>query len=52
MKKFRQIWLVFVAVVVLLFGAYYGMQMIKADSSGRVISGGGDLLEISIHDDD
>lgn len=52
MKKFRQIWLVFVAVVVLLFGVYYGMQMIKADSSGPVISGGGDLLEISIHDDD
>ena len=50
MKRFRQIWLVFVAVVVLLFGAYYGMQMIKADSSGPVISGGKDQIEVSIHD--
>ena len=50
MKKFRKIWLVFVIAAVLLGAAYYGMQYIKADSSGPVISGGEEDLKISIHD--
>lgn len=52
MKRFRQIWLVFVAAMLVIFIAYRGMQLIKEDSSGPVISGGNDKIEVSIHDGD
>lgn len=52
MKKFRRIWLIFVIIVVLAFAGFYGMQVIKADSSAPVISGGQDQLKVSIHDGD
>lgn len=50
MKRFRQIWMIFVALMVVLFIGYRGMQMLRTDSSGPVISGGGDSIEVSIHD--
>lgn len=50
MKKFRKIWMIFVIIVVLAFAGYYGMQVMKEDSSGPVISGGKDQIEVSIHD--
>lgn len=50
MKKFRKIWMIFVIIVVLIFAGFYGMQMMKEDSSGPVISGGKDQIEVSIHD--
>ena len=50
MKKFRRLWMICVALAVLIFIAYKGMQMMKTDSSGPVISGGGDKIEVSIHD--
>lgn len=50
MKKFRRFWMIFFDLAVLVFIAYKGMQMIKTDSSGPVISGGGDKIEVSIHD--
>lgn len=50
MKKFRKIWLLFVAFMTAIFILYWGLQMIKTDSSGPVISGGGDRIEVSIHD--
>lgn len=50
MKRFRKIWLFFVALMLLMFGAYRGMQMLKTDSSGPVISGGNDKITVSIHD--
>ena len=52
MKRFRKIWLIFVIMVVLAFAGFYGMQVMKADSSGPVISGGKDQMEVSIHDGD
>ena len=50
MKRFRKIWLFFVALMLLMFGAYRGMQMLKTDSSGPVISSGNDKITVSIHD--
>ncbi len=52
MKKFRKIWLIFVILMVLLCATYYGMQYMKADSSGPVISGGEDHIKVSIHDEE
>ena len=52
MKKFRQIWLIFVIIVVLAFAGFYVMQIIERDSSAPVISGGQDQLKVSIHDGD
>ena len=50
MKKFRQIWLIFVIIVVLAFAGFYAMQIMETDSSAPVISGGQDQLKVSIHD--
>lgn len=50
MKKFRTIWLIFVIIVVLAFAGFYAMQIMEADSSAPVISGGQDQLKVSIHD--
>lgn len=50
MKKFRKIWLGIVIVMVLLFTGYCVYENMKADSSGPVISGGQDKIEVSIHD--
>jgi hypothetical protein len=52
MKKFRKIWMIFVIIVVLAFAGFYGMKMMKEDSSGPVIVGGKDQIEVSIHDGD
>lgn len=52
MKRFRKIWLIFVILCAMLFAGYRVREMIKEDSSGPVISGGGDRLEVSIHDGD
>ena len=50
MKKFRRFWMICVALAVFVFIAFKGLQMIRTDSSGPVISGGGDKIEVSIHD--
>ena len=52
MKRFRKIWLAFVIFCTVLFVGYRVMEMMKEDSSGPVISGGGDRLEVSIHDEE
>lgn len=52
MKRFRKIWLGFVIFCTVLFVGYRVMEMMKEDSSGPVISGGGDRLEVSIHDEE
>lgn len=52
MKRFRKIWAGAVLLLTLAFVGYCGWQYIKADSSGPVISGGGDRIEVSIHDGD
>lgn len=52
MKRFRRIWLFFVALMLLIFCAYRGGQMLKTDSSGPVIFGGNDEIEVSIHDEE
>ena len=50
MKQFRRLWMICVALAVFVFIVFKGLQMIKTDSSGPVISGGGDKIEVSIHD--
>ena len=50
MKRFRKIWLGIVIFFTVLFIGYRLVEAVKADSSGPVISGGGDRLEVSIHD--
>lgn len=52
MNKFRKIWLGFVALMLILFVGYCVFEFLKTDSSGPVISGGEDHLEISIEDGD
>ena len=42
MKQFRRLWMICVALAVFVFVVFKGLQMIKTDSSGPVISGGGD----------
>lgn len=50
MKRFRKIWLGAVIVMLLLFVGYCVYENVKTDSSGPVISGGQDKIEVSIHD--
>lgn len=52
MKKFRRIWLAVVILMVLLFVGYRVYENRKTDSSGPVISGGDDEIEVSIHDEE
>ena len=52
MKTFRKIWICAVVVLTLAFVGYCSWQFVKADSSGPVITGGNDRIEISIHDGD
>lgn len=52
MKKFRTIWLIFVILLTMLFVGYRAYEQLKTDSSGPVISGGQDEIEVSIHDGD
>ena len=52
MKKFRKIWLGIVIFFTVLFIGYRLFEVMKTDSSGPTISGGGDKLEVSIHDGD
>ena len=50
MKKFKKIWAVVVVLMTLAFIGYCVMEHMKEDSSGPVISGGGDRIEVSIFD--
>lgn len=50
MKKFRRIWLAAVILMVLFFVGYRVNENMKTDSSGPVISGGKDKIQVSIHD--
>lgn len=50
MKLFRKIWLGFVVLIIILFVGYRVIEFVKTDSSGPVISGGEDVLTISIQD--
>ena len=50
MNKLRKIWLAVVLIGTLLFAAYYVYENMKMDSSGPVISGGQDQIEVSIYD--
>lgn len=52
MKKFRKIWLAVVIFMVLLFVGYRVYENRKTDSSGPVISGGQDKIEVSIYDEE
>lgn len=50
MKKFRKIWLAVVILTTILFSAYCVYENMKKDSSGPVITGGQDKIEVSIYD--
>lgn len=50
MKKFRRIWAAVVILMTVAFVWYCVLQIMKEDSSGPVISGGGDCIEVSIFD--
>lgn len=50
MKIIRKIWLGAVIVMLVLFIGYRIFETMKTDSSGPVISGGQDKIEVSIHD--
>lgn len=50
MRKFRKIWMVFFAIMTLLFAVYRFMEIKKSDSSGPVIFVGKELVEMSIYD--
>lgn len=52
MKKFRRIWLAAVILMVLFFVGYRVYENMKTDSSGPVISGGKDKIQVSIHDEE
>lgn len=52
MKKFRKLWMAVVLLMVLLFSAYCVNENMKTDSSGPVISGGQDKIEVSIYDEE
>lgn len=52
MKKFRNIWLGAVVLMILLFMGYRFYEIRKTDSSGPVISGGKDKIEVSIYDEE
>ena len=50
MKKFRKLWIAVVILMILLFTGYCVYENMKTDSSGPVISGGQDQIEVSIYD--
>lgn len=50
MNKFRKIWAAVVVLITLGFVVYCVRESMKKDSSGPVISGGKDCIEVSIHD--
>lgn len=52
MKKFRRLWLGVIILTVVVFIGYCAYSYLKTDSSGPVISGGQDKIEVSIHDGD
>lgn len=52
MKKFRKIWIAVVVLMMVLFVGYRVKEKMREDSSGPVISGGRDRIQVSIYDDE